>query len=73
MTDPGRLELNACGYRYDPTLEQAADLFDSDPQEWAKLPVVLQNHADVYRDMRASYRAAVEAGVIPDDRGPSAA
>ncbi len=68
------LERRARLYRYDRHLEAAADLFDSDPAAWARLPVHVQDASGLYRDFRADYRAAVKAGVIPpDDRGPRAA
>lgn len=73
MTDEyadGKLELAARSYAYDPVLERAADLFDRDLQAWARLPVILQDRSGIYRDFRESYRRAVAAGVIPDDRGP---
>ena len=73
MSKDARLEANARLFHYDPHLEKAADLFDADPYEWAKLPVVLQDRSGMYRDARDTYRRAVAAGVIPDDRGPSAA
>ncbi len=69
----GALERRARLFQYDPHLEAAADLFDRDPLAWAQLPVALQDASGMYRDMRNDYRAAVRAGVIPDDRGPRAA
>ena len=66
-----KLELGARSFRYDPHLERLADLFDSDVAEWQKLPILLQDRSGQYRDSRAAYRRAVEAGAIPDDRGPS--
>ena len=68
-----RLEINARLYRFDATLEAAADLFDQDVAAWQRLPVLLQDRSGQYRDARASYRRAVEAGAVPDDRGPSTA
>ncbi len=68
-----RLEINARLYRFDATLEAAADLFDQDVAAWQKLPILLQDRSGQYRDARASYRRAVEAGAIRDDRGPAAA
>lgn len=76
MTDEygdGKLELAARHYQYDETLEKAANLFDTDPQAWLKLPVILQDRSGLYRDARADYRRAVKAGVVSDDRGPHAA
>lgn len=76
MTEPldsrlAKLELNARLHRYDKTLDDAADLFDSDPTAWARLPRIVQDRSGMYRDARDAYRRAVEAGAIPDDRGPS--
>lgn len=68
----GRLIVNSGMYRPDPALDHAADLFDADPQAWSRLPVKLQDLSGIHRDMRNQYRAAVAAGLIPDDR-PSAA
>ncbi len=70
----GRLAANARAYRYDAQLDPIADAMDrGDAEKWRALPVRLIGLASTYRDFRASYRAAVEAGVVPDDRGPSAA
>ncbi len=70
----GRLEANARAYRYDPQLDPIADDMDRGAVEkWRTLPVRLIGLASTYRDIRSSYRRAVEAGVVPDDRGPSAA
>ncbi len=55
-------------------LDPIADAMDrGDVEAWQKLPVRLIGEASMYRDIRANYRAAVQAGVIPDDRGPHAA
>lgn len=69
----GRLLANSRLYRPDPELDRAADLFDSDPQAWLRLPVHLQDLSGLQRDARAQYLAAVAAGLIPDDRTGSAA
>lgn len=69
MTNYGRLELNARGFKYDANLDKAADLFDSDPDAWARLPITLQDHSGIYRDLRNHHRAAVAAGLVTDDRG----
>ncbi len=70
----GRLAANARAYKYDPALDPIADAMDcGDAEKWQRLPARLIGLASTYRDFRASYRAAVEAGVVPDDRGPSAA
>ncbi len=70
----GRLAANARAYRYDAQLDPIADAMDrGDAEKWRTLPVRLIGLASTYRDFRASYRAAVAAGVVPDDRGPSAA
>ncbi len=63
--DRARLERRARLYKYDRRLEAAADLFDSDPAAWARLPIHLQDASGLYRDFRADYRAAVEAGRHP--------
>jgi hypothetical protein len=77
MTDPdskrGKLELNARGHRHDPVLERAVDLFHSDRAAWDRLPASIRSQSDIYRDMRQHHRDAVAAGVITDDRGPTAA
>ncbi len=72
MSTDARLAANARQFHYDPHLEKAADLYDADPFEWAKLPVAMQDRSGMYRDARDAYRRAVDAGAIPD-RGPSAA
>lgn len=77
MTEPvesqmAKLEMNARWFSFNPTLDKAADLFDSDPQAWAQLPVIVQDHSGLYRDQREQYRNAVAAGAIVDDRGPAA-
>ncbi len=70
----GRLEANARAHKYDPHLDGIADAMDrGDVEKWRALPVRLIGLASTYRDIRSSYRRAVEAGVVPDDRGPSAA
>ncbi len=71
--DTDAVRLEAKFFRYDEHLDRAADLFESDPQAWLKLPVQLQDASGLYRDRRTLYRKAVDRGVIPDDRGPSAA
>ncbi len=69
----GRLEANARAYKYDAHLDPIADAMDrGDAEKWRHLPVRLIGLASTYRDFRASYRAAVEAGVVPADRGPAA-
>ncbi len=69
----GRLELNARGHRYDKRLDEAADLIDTDYEAFARLPVLVQDRASLYRDFRQHYRDAVAARAIPDDRGPHTA
>lgn len=71
-TDPGQLELNARAYRYDPVLEPIADAMDrGDTEAWRQVHPLLADRASIYRDFRSHYRAAVSAGVIPDDRNAS--
>lgn len=74
-SDKARLEINARLYRgHDPHLDPIADAMDSgDVEAWRNLPVVLIDRASIYRDARTTYRRAVQAGAIPDDRGPAAA
>lgn len=63
-----RLLINARGFTYDAGLDRAADLFETDRAAWNALPQRVQSIATSYRDMREHYRAAVGAGVIPDDQ-----
>ena len=79
MTQPldnfekGRLAANSRAYRYDARLDPIADAMDrGDVEAWRGLPARLVDLASTYRDLRGYYRAAVRAGVIPDNRGPSA-
>jgi len=65
-SDAARLELNARGFKYDATLEAAADLYDTDVAAWQQLPVELQDRSGMYRDFREYHRQAVAAGVIPE-------
>ena len=70
----GRLEMNARAHKYDARCERALELFETDRAAYDQLPMQVKSEAAIYADFRASYRAAVEAGAIPDDRsGPSAA
>ena len=62
-----RLARNAKLYRYDKTLDEAADLFDTDVAAWSKLPVDLQDRSGMYRDARDTYRRAIAAGAIPKE------
>lgn len=68
-TAAATLALNARGHRYDPGLDRVADMLDEGRYaEWSVLPPAVLSQATVYADFRASYRRAVAAGVIPDDR-----
>ncbi len=70
----GRLAANARAFKFDAQLDPIADQMDAGEHEkWRALPVRLIGLASTYRDFRTSYRRAVEAGVVNDDRGPSAA
>ncbi len=67
-----RLEMNARSHRYDPGLDRIANLMDAgDYAAWSVLPPAAVSQASVYRDFRAQYRAAVEAGVITDTQTPT--
>ncbi len=69
-----RLAGHARPFRFDARLEPVADAMDrGDAEAWRHLHPQLIDQASVYRDFRAHYRRAVDAGAIPDDRGPSAA
>ena len=73
-SEHARLELNARPYRYDPQLDPIADAMDrGDVEAWRNLHPKLVDAASIHRDVRNSYRAAVAAKAIPDDRGPTAA
>jgi len=63
-----RLVMNARAHRHDAQLERALELFHTDRAAYDRLPRQLQSEAGVYVDLRDHYRAAVEAGAIPDDR-----
>lgn len=63
-----RLEMNARGYRYDPVLDPAADKLEQGPEAWKDMHPLLVDRAAIHLDFRKQYRAAVEAGAIPDDR-----
>lgn len=70
-TDAARLEINARAYHYDPTLDAACDVIEQGPTAWRELHPKLLSVAAVHLDLRNYYRAAVRAGVVPDDRsGP---
>ncbi len=68
-----RLAMNARPFTYDAQLDEIADRMERGDTTWTQLPVILQDRAGVYLDLRTAYRRAVAAGAIPDDRGPSAA
>ncbi len=78
MTEPdwsrnARLEINAKHHKHDARYERVLELFETDRAAYDRLPGQLKAEAGIYADFRSSYRDAVKAGVIPDDRGPSAA
>ena len=72
-TRKARLQMNARSYRYDAVLERALELFATDRAAFDKLPDQIKQQVGIYSDFRHHYREAVEAGAIPDDRGPTAA
>lgn len=72
-SEKAKLEMNARPFRHDPQLERALELFYEDRAAFDRLPGQIKNQIGIYSDFRDSYRAAVEAGAIPDDRGPTAA
>ena len=55
-------------YRPDATLDRIADLYDNDREAWERMPASVKDHSILHRDMRNDYRAAVDAGLIPDNR-----
>lgn len=59
---------NAERYEYDPRLDPIADSMDAGDTAWTKAHPVLQDRAGIYRDLRTSYRTAVRAGLIPNDK-----
>jgi hypothetical protein len=58
------LEINARGYRYDPTLDPVADLIEQGPAACAGVHPKLLDLASIHLDFRNQYRAAVAAGAI---------
>jgi hypothetical protein len=68
-----RLELNARGHRYDAAMERVLHLYETDRSAHDALPLILRDRASIYADLKANYTAAVQAGAIPDDRGPDSA
>lgn len=63
------LEVNSRAYRFDRDLDRVADLIEAgDRDALAKLPPRFVDQAQIHGEMRAWYRDAVAAGVIPDDR-----
>jgi hypothetical protein len=65
-----KLEINARGYHYDPSLDPIADLIEQGPAACAGVHPKLLDLASIHRDFRDQYRRAVAAGAIPDDRTP---
>jgi len=63
-----KLAMNARMFRYNKTLDQAADLFTSDPLAWQQLPLLVRDQSGIYMDARDQYRKAVAAGAVVDDR-----
>jgi hypothetical protein len=78
FTDPvdsERVKLyeHAQRFQYDARMERALELFENDRPAFMRLPNEIKSQVGIYADFRDDYRRAVTAGVIPDDRGPSAA
>ena len=69
----GRLAANSRLYRPDANLDRLADMYENDRHRWDALPLQQRDLSYMHLEMRQQYRRAVAAGVIPDDRGPSAA
>ncbi len=67
-SDKAKLEMNARGYHYDPTLDPIADKIEQGPAAWKDLPAHILGVASVHKDFRDHYRRAVAAGAVPDDR-----
>ena len=68
-TQRTKLEANARRFQFDPHLDPIADAMDrGDTEAWSRLHPTVQDRASIYRDFRESYRRAVNAGAIPDDR-----
>jgi len=65
-SEHAKLALNASGYHYDEVLDPIADLIEQGA--WKDVPPRIIGVASVQLDLRNSYRAAVKAGAIPDDR-----
>lgn len=68
-----QLISNARAFRYDADLERVLDTFFNDRPAYNRLPTAWQSRAGVYAELRDSYRTAVDAGLIPDDRTPTSA
>ncbi len=62
-----KLQMNARGYRFDATLDAAADLFHTDLEAWKRLPPVLQDYASIYSDFREYHRRAIAHGIIKEE------
>lgn len=74
--DAAQLAANARAFQYDAGLDKLADLRDSDFSGYMRRVGNVAGALSLvesYADLRDSYRRAVSAGAVPDDRGPNAA
>ncbi len=69
-SNAARLEVNARHYQPDKVLDGIADLIEQGPAAWRDVHPKLLSLGAVHKDIRDQYKAAVAAGVVPDDRNP---
>lgn len=68
-----RLEVGTRSFRPDPVLERACAIWDSgDRAAFDALPASVKSQADIYRDLRQTWRDARAAGVYTPYTGPDA-
>lgn len=73
-SDRARLEMAVPRtFKRDPVLDNALRLFREDRPAFNALPAAVKSQVGIYCDFADAHAAAVQAGVIPDDRGPDAA